>query len=94
MNCKPGDLAYVWKTRHNSKGNLLGRVVKVMESAGELTHPDGTALGHCWWLEIQGTGCITRAGEIHKRGIYPDDCLRPIRPGEEPEAITRELETT
>lgn len=71
MNCKPGDMAIIVKTRHTEH---LGKIVQVHEfhaSCGGWTHSPSLPIGEqrfqSLWIE--------------------DACLRPLRGDPQPDAV-------
>lgn len=90
MNCKPGDLAVCVAPRKNGCSEFVGRIVRVLSAYGEAFDMTGAPVGFCWRIEIQGTPAMTQGKGMQRRGEYPDACLRPIRPCDEPESIPTE----
>jgi len=74
LNCKPDDLAVIVRT-HASKGDLLGRIVRVKELREEIT----AGMGPTWTYEPQ---LVATDG---RKIFRVNDCaLRPIRdPGDD-----------
>lgn len=90
MNCKPGDLAVVVRSRTSSN---VGKIVHVLarHAIGDsrivsvdedllvwLCHTAGSPLR--WQNAVGGGEAQSDTGPI------PDSCLRPLRPGDEPAA--------
>ncbi|HTH10781.1 MAG TPA: hypothetical protein VMA55_14535 [Acidovorax sp.] len=84
MNCKPGELAMVVKGGSYIDDQLLGKVVRVVET---LPHCGGV----CWTYEGPKISVAASDGYTYDvRGIA-DVVLRPIRPGEGEDEIVQLL---
>jgi hypothetical protein len=74
MNCKQGDLAYVFKSQ---LGNY-GKVVTCLELLPAGTEWDET-LGPIWKINTPIVGMKAIGGERYQSYTIPDIALRPLR---------------
>lgn len=82
MNCKPGDLALVVKSKCGNEG----KIVYVVRPATEEEYDSFVHKkeGHHWWVEAKGALIFSTAGHGRRETCLPDARLRPIRdPGED-----------
>lgn len=94
MNCKPGDLAVVIRSRTTPE--VIGKIVTVVRVAATMEKHDGLVFvsrGYsvCWMCSApNGIPLRTRKGRLlfPKQRAIPDSCLRPIRPLSELEGKT------
>ena len=106
LNCKVGDLAIVVQTKATPE--MMGLIVKVIAPYnGEFKCPSlcGKRIG-IW--DLPGVGWIVEGGsqgvpsrsitdkalQYYAQRVVLDSFLRPIRPLDEPEAITTDDEVT
>lgn len=97
MNCKPGDLAVVVRSKTPSN---VGKIVQVlrqysMGDEGFLTLDTAELIWLCEtkgsplsWVPAHYVGAMNMAS-----GPIPDECLKPLLPGERLVENSRELET-
>lgn len=101
MNCQAGDLAIIIKGHPPENVGALVRVIRAARRDAYVD--DGWPAGHLWVIELlrlnpkgsvcynAATGERTTVGAVDVDPKLPilafDDCLRPIRPGEDPDAI-------
>lgn len=89
LRCKVGDLAVV--VRSVTDPQCVGSFVGVIAPAGgDVVAPDGTKFvdaddGLCYWLVKHRGGGPSPNTDY---AVWADKCLRPIRPGADPESIT------
>ncbi len=101
LNCKPGDLAIV--VRAETPG-LLGAMVQVVRFVpmGRFAMPEGIVMvdAPAWIISSASGRTLPAMREFFgsvvqvKERPFPDSCLRPIRPDEEPEQVLRNEEMT
>ena len=87
MNCKPGDLAFV--VRSSNPENLM-KIVEVIKACEPHDTPISitTPTRQLWFCESQGSDLVwsdlvNQPMARGPRGPIPDECLWPIRPGQE-----------
>jgi hypothetical protein len=87
MNCKPGDLAIVVRSRTASN---LGKIVHVLKPYENRDSHIISLSGDCavWLCRTTGSplrwaGVFGIEVERSETGPIPDGCLHPLRPGEE-----------
>lgn len=82
MNCQPGDLAISVNTERPENEGRIVRVIRRHVNSPEWNYRNRPA----WWCESDEPllWYFRFRGEYHfsNEGAIPDDCLRPIRPGE------------
>lgn len=74
MNCKQGDVAYVFK----SKAGNYGKVVTCLRLAERKEHGFIAEAGLVWHVD-QLINCIRTDGSFVKVPYIRDDALRPLR---------------
>ena len=73
MNCKPGDLAHIYRVTDKANTWMLGQVVRCVRME--------VMKGRAGWHLEQG---VTHSQTIFAWEWVADDCLRPIRdPGDD-----------
>jgi hypothetical protein len=87
MNCKPGDLAVVVRSKTPANMGKIVRVVQPYEPG-----QSGIVLrdfdGFVWLCDTAGSDLVWDSAwgcglEYRRSGPVPDACLRPLRPGED-----------
>lgn len=90
MNCKPGDLAYVWNPAVKWVHLRFVAVIERAPTAGMVLLPDGGVSDtdvNCWIVQFSGAvlgKSLSGAEKLMSFGVAKDSSLRPIRdPGED-----------
>ena len=80
MNCKPGDLAFVFKS---SNGLNLGKVVRCIRLATKddrQIHRLDKSYGCVWIIDRPISIQSVYTGVVRLLPLFPDSCLKPIHP--------------
>jgi hypothetical protein len=90
MNCKPGDLAIYVSARYPENIGAIVEVVGPWEK--DFDWQRVLPSDFVWLVRTKGRLLLNNRGYGNEKPCL-DKHLRPIRPGDEPVEITRELET-
>lgn len=91
MNCKPGDLAIVVRSKAGNEGRIgrcLRRASKREIARQALFSFQGEP---CWKMDREFSACDNFGRGGYSVSILPDACLRPIRPGDISDEEVRDL---
>ena len=88
LNCKPGDLAIVVRSVCGNEGkNVRCLHLATDDEANEITE------GRVWKIDRELLA-LSEIGTIRRSAFCEDDILRPIRPLDELDDISRDEEVT